>query len=74
MLDTEGISDMETLDLNRLLSEVIDDLEHQSPAHAPKLSRAFLPDLPHIMGSSHQIQTALAEIVGNALRFTPAGG
>jgi PAS domain S-box-containing protein len=60
--------------LDSLFDELLHDFEAQSREKDIALELALPPKLPVIQGDREKITLALHNLVGNALKYTPAGG
>jgi signal transduction histidine kinase len=58
----------------RMLAEIIDQFMPQAIAGEVELDLVADDDLPPIALEGDAMQRALANLIGNAMRFTPAGG
>jgi signal transduction histidine kinase len=57
-----------------LVREACAQLEHAASAAGIKLGCTFGPELPAVHADRGRIMQVLGNLIGNALRFTPAGG
>jgi PAS domain S-box-containing protein len=64
---TRGVSDLEEINLNRLVKNVLDDLELELDQ---KNASVTLDRLPTIMGDSRQFQQLFQNLVSNALKYS----
>jgi PAS domain S-box-containing protein len=63
---TRGVSSVETVDLNQMLSFVLDDLE----LHIEELgAKVEVGSLPTIKGRPRQLQQLFENLIGNALKY-----
>ncbi|HYR51326.1 MAG TPA: HD domain-containing phosphohydrolase [Candidatus Dormibacteraeota bacterium] len=60
----------ETLDLNRLLDEVIPTVEPQLVAKGLTVSRAFAPGLPSLEADPDLLKQVLVNLINNAAKFS----
>jgi K+-sensing histidine kinase KdpD len=61
-----------SVDLPRLVSDVIDQLAPRSPRHS--LRATFPPNFPIVRGDADQLRRALFNLVQNAAKYSPNGG
>jgi signal transduction histidine kinase len=67
---TRGASTVETVDLNQMLSFVLDDLE----LHIEQIGATVKVDpMPTIMGRPRQLQQLFENLIGNALKYSREG-
>ena len=64
----------EPIDLNELMDEVIARLSPQADRQRISISREFASDLPSVPADKNRVQQVAANLVHNAIKFTPAGG
>lgn len=65
---------LEPVNLNDLLSDVLETMQAQAGAKGVSLKGIFSQDLPLIRGELAKIQRVMYNLVQNAIRHTPAGG
>jgi signal transduction histidine kinase len=66
--------DSATFDLGRLIQETTHVFEHQASQKGLSLSCEISPDIPReVTGDPARLRQILVNLVGNALKFTPAG-
>jgi signal transduction histidine kinase len=74
-LDFKGMTlEREAFDLRDLASDVLQSFRLAAEAHGVRLVLAAEPRLPHVDGDLGLLERVLENLVGNALRHTPAGG
>ena len=74
-LDMEQIElQLEPVNMNDLLSDVLETMQAQARAKAVSLQGIFCEDLPLIKAEMPKIQRVLYNLVQNAIRHTPADG
>jgi signal transduction histidine kinase len=61
-------------DVNQLLKNCVDGLELLAREKAVDLILSPDPRLPHVSGDSSRLCQVVNNLVGNAIKFTPAGG
>ena len=64
----------ETVDVNELLAEIVDEFQPQAEAKEQTLRLENANDQPKVQGDALQIRQALRNLVGNAIKYTPVGG
>jgi signal transduction histidine kinase len=64
----------EPVNLNDLLSDVIESMQPQANAKNVSIEGAFCPDTPIVQAEVLKIQRVLYNLLQNAIRHTPAGG
>ena len=64
----------EPLDLNQLVEEVIAQLSPQAKRQKLSIARKSAADLPSIPADRERVRQVIANLVHNAIKFTPAGG
>jgi two-component system phosphate regulon sensor histidine kinase PhoR len=62
------------LDLGLLVESVVDRLRPQADRRGVQLSVHSLPGLPAIVGDQERLCQVLANLIHNAIKFTPGGG
>ena len=65
---------VEPINLNDLLSDVLESMQPQARAKEVSLKAIFSEDLPPIMAEFVKVQRVLNNLVQNAIRHTPASG
>jgi two-component system phosphate regulon sensor histidine kinase PhoR len=65
---------MERIALAPLIRTVIEDYDLEARQSGLCLKAEIAPDLPPIYGAPADLRRALANLLGNAVKFTPAGG
>jgi len=74
-LETEQIQlQLEPVNLNDLLSDVLESMQAQARNKGLTLNGVFSPNLPNIQAEMLKIQRVLYNLLQNAIRHTPAGG
>lgn len=67
-------TEMEPIDLNRLLNDVLSLVEHQLEKNRVKLRREFAEELPRVRGNENRIQQVFFNLILNARDAMPSGG
>jgi signal transduction histidine kinase len=65
---------IEAVNLNDLLSDVVESMQAQAGAKGISLKAIFSEDLPLIKGELNKIQRVIYNLVQNAIRHTPTSG
>jgi len=66
--------EVEPLDIRSLLSHVVEGLSLAAEAKGVVLTRLIDPRIGPIRGDATRLRQVFANLIGNALKFTPAGG
>jgi len=64
----------EPLDLNQLVDEVIAQLSPQAKRQKITITRKSAADLPSVPADRDRVRQVIANLVHNAIKFTPTGG
>jgi two-component system phosphate regulon sensor histidine kinase PhoR len=64
----------EPVDINRLVEEVIGQLNPQAERQRLSISKEFAADLPVVPADKDRVRQVIANLVHNAIKFTPAEG
>jgi PAS domain S-box-containing protein len=68
------VLDREPLDPGRLLGEAVELLRVQAEEKGLALEVAVTEPMPGVAGDRHRLLQVLGNLIGNAIKFTPAGG
>lgn len=69
-----GGSDDASLDLTRVVADVLSLVEHQLEGAKVRVVKELAPDLPAVVGSENKLQQVLFNLILNARDAMPAGG
>ncbi len=61
-------------DVERLVDEAVELHRPLADARSLRLERQVMEGLPHVMADRGRVLQVFSNLIGNALRFTPAGG
>jgi signal transduction histidine kinase len=64
----------ETVAVNDLIAEIMDEFQPQAEAKGQALQLKKAKNQPKVQGDALQLRQALRNLVGNAIKYTPAGG
>lgn len=64
----------EEVDVNNLISEVVEEFRPQAEAKQQTLICRETASRPRVWGDALQLKQALRNLVGNAIKYTPSGG
>ena len=64
----------EAVNLNQLIDEAIAQLSPQAKRQKLSIARESAADLPSVPADKDRVQQVIANLVHNAIKFTPAGG
>lgn len=74
-IETRGLDpSFRPLDLGATIRDVVQDLQPQAAENRVDLRISSLPDPCTVDGDALQLGRALTNVIGNAVKFTPAGG
>ncbi|MBK8989319.1 MAG: GAF domain-containing protein [Chloroflexi bacterium] len=66
-------ADYTLVDLNQVVADVLNDYDSQITARNLMLTSALDPDLPSVFGERSQLTRVVANLLANAINYTPAG-
>jgi PAS domain S-box-containing protein len=66
--------DLEPVDLPQIANEIIGSLSHQVETKRHQLQIEFAEDLPKVSGNPLRLRQVVANLVGNAIKYTPDNG
>ena len=69
-----GGGELESLDLNKIVSDVLSLLEHQLETARVKVRREMTEGLPRVRGSENRLQQVFFNLILNARDAMPSGG
>lgn len=65
---------MEPCELSEIVAAAVDNLVPNATLHGLDLQVAIAPELPSVQGNPGRLGQVVANLVGNAIKYTPAGG
>jgi CheY-like chemotaxis protein len=65
---------IESVDVNAMVTEIVDEFKPQAEAKGQTIRLKQAKGLPKVKGDLLQLQQALRNLIGNAIKYTPAGG
>jgi two-component system phosphate regulon sensor histidine kinase PhoR len=65
---------MEPCPLSEIVAEIADSLAPNATLHGLDLQVVIAPELPMVQGNAGRMRQVVANLVGNAIKYTPQGG
>lgn len=69
-----GMNAREPVDLNEILTQVVSELTASAERANVTITTHIPPDLPAVPGDKHYLARAFANLIENAIKFTPPNG
>ncbi len=66
--------DLEPVAMERVVRKAVDGLQHQKTQRGHTLTLDVAPSLPTLVGNPLRLQQMVANLVGNAIKYTPNNG
>lgn len=66
--------DLEPVAMERVVQKAVDGLQHQKMQRGHTLTLDIAPNLPTLVGNPLRLQQMVANLVGNAIKYTPNSG
>jgi two-component system NtrC family sensor kinase len=66
--------EMDVCQLDAIINNVVEDLRSQAEAKRQRLDVALSPQLPPVLGNDLRLGQVVANLVSNAIKYTPDGG
>ncbi|MCE7949256.1 MAG: response regulator [Chloroflexi bacterium CFX4] len=66
--------DLEPVAMERIVRKAVDGLQHQKTQRGHTLTLDVAPSLPTLVGNPLRLQQMVANLVGNAIKYTPNSG
>ena len=74
MAESSGSGELESLDVNKLVLDVMSLLEHQLDGARIKVRRELAESLPEVRGNENRLQQVFFNLILNAKDAMPRGG
>lgn len=73
-IDSGGLPETKSFNLGHLVQMTVESLEDRARHQAVSVDVRIAPDLPTIEGDAQRLERVLANLIGNAIKYTPSDG